>query len=82
MNVRTPDGLVHLMLYEESTMSYGETACLIDYARAEWERTVPLPEWAVLASRAPDGEILTCLVCATQPHTPESRHRLLFGSEE
>lgn len=76
------DGLVHLVLYEEDRGSYGETACLVDFARVEWERSVMPPDSVGLATREPDGEVLTCLTCATSPHTTQSRDRLYFGMKE
>lgn len=73
MNVRTADGLVHLVLYNEDLGSYGETACLVDFARVDWERAVPPPAHVTSGSKEPDGEVLTCLTCIAKPHTIESR---------
>ena len=73
VNVRTPDGLVHLVLYREDAGSYGETACLRDFANDHWERRADPPEHVVWATKVPDGEVLTCLTCAVKPHTVDSR---------
>lgn len=63
MNVRTADGLIHVLRYDEDRGSYGETLCLLDFTWHDWPHPAGVPPQIEITWQASDDEPISCITC-------------------